>query len=673
MNDLHDIRTIGIIAHIDAGKTTSTERMLYLSGRTHRSGEVDDGSTVMDYLDEERARGITIVSAAATFQWQDTLIHLIDTPGHIDFTAEVERSLRVIDGAVVIFSGVEGVEAQSEKVWFQADRYKLPRLAIINKLDRVGASFERVLGEINDKFQDRGVPLQYPVGSESDFDSVIDLITMQQWRFDEHDAVASDIDSELVEIAESARIAMIERLADHSDELAEAYLQSSELTAKKIYECIRQLTLANQIIPVLAGSAKKTVGIQLLLDSIIRYLPSPADITGIPAFDAKSGADVTLTPGDDAPFAGLVFKVVAGKSADLYYLRTYTGTLQADTAVYQPRTKQAVKLKRLLRLYAKSTEPLDVVGPGDIIGFMGPRDIITGDTLCDRRQQVMFERMNFPEPVISMAIEPQSTKDRGRLEEILTMLAREDPTLNISEDENTGQCILSGMGELHLEVTVKRIVNEFNTAVHAGEPRVAYRESITKAVTETATFERNIGDAELYARATIALSPSVDHSTPFVVENRLRNGNLPKAFVKAAMEALNDGVKTGGNNGYPLIYVKAELMELEIHADRTTDGAVLGAVLQAMDQAISTAGTEILEPMMRVDIFAPEETTGEISNYLQGKRSLIHGVDDVLELKRIRCEMPLAEMFGFSKAVPQLTGGRGSFSMDPCGYRAVES
>lgn len=676
MASLAQIRNISIIAHIDAGKTTSTERMLYYSGASHRLGEVDDGNTVMDYLEEERQRGITIVAAAASFHWRDCLIHLIDTPGHIDFTAEVERSLRVIDGAVVIFSGVEGVEAQSEKVWLQADHYHVPRIAFINKLDRQGASFARVMGQINEKFMDKAVAIQMPVGSEDELAGLIDLIEMKLLTFtgDEGEVVnRAELPPELLQDASQQRQIMIEKLADVSDPIAEQYLEGEEIAPATIVAELRRAVLAGTLVPVLTGSAKRNLGIQPLVDAVVDLLPSPEDVPEIPATATHNGKPVTLEPDADGPFAGLVFKVVATTAADLYYLRTYRGVLKLGDSLLVSRTRKKIRAKRLLRLYAKNVEAIDEVGPGDIVGMVGPRDLQTGDTLCASREQVQFESMAFPEPVLSMAVEPRHSRDKDRVDESLALLCREDPTLAVTVDENTGQRLLAGMGELHLEVKIKRLLEEFNVATKCGMPRVAYRETICRQIIIEETFSKMVGEQELFAGVAIMLRPAERSDQLFTVNNTTRAKGLPKNLVAAAVQALTDGLKTGGNHGYPLIYVEAELRGLTCAGEKTTDGAVLGAVLQALDRAISEAGTALLEPLMRLEILTPEGHLGEVSNELTIRRGLIHDVVEVATLKRINCEVPLAEMFGFSKSLPKLTGGRGSFSMEPCGYKETEA
>ncbi len=674
MQKLDNMRNIGIIAHIDAGKTTITEGMLYFSGCTHRFGNIDEGTTVMDYLAEERQRGITIVAAAATIPWQDCLLHLIDTPGHIDFTAEVERSLRVIDGAVVIFSGVEGVEAQSEKVWRQADTYSVPKIAFINKLDRIGASFQRVLDEINRKFGG-ALALQEPVGIEDQFNSVVDLLTFQLLEFGgpDHDQVErKPVPDELRERMLQKREELIESLADESDELAVAYLEGDEIPVEKLRSVIRDLTLRNRIVPVFAGSAKKQIGVQPLMDAAIEYLPSPADCDVIPAVKVKTEEPVDVRAAEEEPFAGFIFKLVADPSADLLYMRTYSGTLKQNATLINARTGDKVRAKQILRLYAKNTQTLEQVGPGDIVGVIGPKGCGTGDTLCETRRVVSFERITFPEPVISIAVEPRYSRDRDKLAESLELLCREDPTLSQSEDEDTGQLLLSGMGELHLEINLKRLRDEFKTEARTGQPRVAYRETLKTATSEHVVFARTIGENELYAEAEVAFSPLKRGEDLFKVEHSLRNENeIPKAFVQAAVRALSDGLRTGGNHGYPLIYLQAELKSLIVSSEKTTEGAVVGAVLSTIDQAIRHVGTRVLEPLMHLEIITTDETVGEVTMYLQPRRAVIHEMTSAGQIKRISCEVPLAEMFGFSKALPKLTGGRASFTMEPCGYQEL--
>ena len=656
MQDLSQIRNISIIAHIDAGKTSTSEGMLYFTGLTHRIGSIDEGTTVLDYLPEERQRGITIVSAAAALPWNDHLIHLIDTPGHIDFTAEVERSLRVIDGAVVIFSAVEGVEAQSEKVWRQADHYKVPRCAFINKMDRIGAGFDRVLAESNKRFGNLAVAIQMPVGVESDFRGIVDLITMEYLQFTgecneaiERGPIPADVHDE----AKILRDVMLERLADGCDEIMHLFLEGKNIPADLIRRELRKQTLAGKLVPVLTGSAKKRMGVQPLLDAVVDFLPSPLDIGTVPAMKLKDGEALTVGPDPKEAFSGLIFKLIAGASADLIYMRTYSGTLKAGSTVINSRTKEKVRVKQILRLFAKATEPLESVGPGDIVGIIGPQECGTGDTLSDAHRTVAFEKIQFPEPVISIAVEPKMSRDKDKLDASLKLMCREDPTLSLSFDEDTGQRLFSGMGELHLEINLNRLPRDYGVEARTGEPRVAYRETFVKDALITTSFNKLVGETELYAGIAVRFRALPRGGDFFAIENKMRakaGQEVPKAFADAALRGLSDGLRTGGAHGYPLIYVGAELLELTIDPGKTTEAAVIGAALQAVEEVIRQNGSTMLEPVMRLEVVSPDESIGEITGHLQPRRAVIHEMIALATGKRISCEVPLAEMFGFSKA-----------------------
>lgn len=673
---LGQIRNIGIIAHIDAGKTTTTERFLYHSGATHRIGDVDSGTTIMDYLDEERERGITIVAAAASFHWNGKLLHLIDTPGHIDFTAEVERSLRVTDGAVVIFSGVEGVEAQSEKVWRQSDSYAVPKIAFVNKLDRLGASFDRVLSEIKRKFPSvKATPFQIPTGSESSLSGVIDLIEMRHLRFSGDDGAtveAACIPEEFAEAAKAARDEMLSAVAELSDSVANLYLSDAPVPPELLKSEARCLVIANRLCPVLCGSSKRNIGVQPLLDAVCLYLPSPEDRRVIKGSNPKTGEEIEVDA-EGKDFCGLVFKVVAGGSADVHYMRTYSGRLAANDSVFNPRTGEKVRVKRILRLFAKNVEQIDSVGSGDIVGLMGLQNVGTGDTLCAVNRPVALEDIKFPEPVISIAIEPKSSKDKERLDSCLEMLCREDPTLRLQLHEATGQRLLSGMGELHLEIKTKRLHDEFKLDARCGAPQVAFRETIRQPCAVTGVFDRVVGETQLYAEVDFALDPVPKLEKGIEVSSRLGGGKgpgLPRAWAVSAEDTLNNALRTGGNWGYALIYIRASITAIRGSAEKTTEAAVAGAVLDGVRKAISL-GTSLLEPIMRLEILSPDECLGEISGFLQSKRAVIHGLESLPGVKKLSCEVPLAEMFGFSKSLPKLSGGRASFSMEPCGYQEI--
>ncbi|OGV45543.1 MAG: translation elongation factor G [Lentisphaerae bacterium GWF2_44_16] len=673
-----NIRNIGIIAHIDAGKTTLSERFLYYSGKTHRIGNVDEGNTVMDYLDEERSRGITIVAAAASFPWEHNntryLFHLIDTPGHIDFTAEVERSIRVSDGAVVIFSGVEGVEAQSEKVWHQSDIYHVPKIAFINKLDRLGASFTRVLDEIKTKFIGiKAIPFQIPIGIESGFNGLINLIEMNALYFEGEDGshvVKKDIPSDMLAEASRFRDEMISSIAEFSDKIAELYIEEKEIPHELIRSETRLLLAASKICPVFTGSAKKNIGVQPLLDAVADYLPAPGDKGAYMASNPKDGEkiEVKIT---DLSFCGLIFKIVAGGSADLLYVRTYSGKLSVNDTLINARTKEKIKIKRMLRLYSKNVDPIEEALPGDIIGITGPQNVRTGDTLCSVNHPVLLEKIYFPEPVISIAIEPKSNKDKDRLEASLNLLCREDPTLRLSKHENTGQQILSGMGELHLEINANRIRSEFNIEARYGAPQVAFKETLKQACMITGIFDKTLAETHYYAEVDFQLDPVSRLETGIEVLSEIKGkSRIPSGWISSAESALDDSLRTGGNWGYSLIYIRGIIKDIRGTPEKTTEASVAGAVLDGLQKAISK-GTILLEPLMRLEITAPEDVIGEITGYIQARRAVIHSIQTQYGVKRLSCEVPLAEMFGFSKSLPKLSGGRASFSMEPCGYQEI--
>lgn len=556
MTLLDKIRNISIIAHIDAGKTSTTEGFLYYSGLTHRYGSIDEGTTVMDFLAEERARGITIAASAATIPWKDYDFHLIDTPGHIDFTAEVERSLRVIDGAVVIFSAVEGVEAQSEKVWRQADTYAVPKIAFINKLDRVGASFERTVAQIDAKFEGCALPMQMPLGVENDFCGMIDIIKGEQIHFaGERNAetLRAPLDDTMKPQWEEAHAALIEHVSNLSDELAELYLAEEPIPDDLLLNEIRRLTWERKLVPIYLGSAKKNIGIQPLADAVCAFLPSPLDCPPRKAYMLKTDEEVDIKPAPGDPFSGFIFKVNASKTADLYFLRVYSGTLKSNETVVNSRTGERVRARQIFKIYAKTTELIDQARTGDIVGITGLKDCGIGDTLCAPKRLVRLDKINFPEPVISMVVEPKSIKDKDRLDEALSMLCREDQTLEQSISEDTKQRILSGMGELHLEINIKRLIDDFKLEIRCGEPRVAYRETLRAASTECVVFDKMLGDVHLATEVTVDFAPLERTGVMFDVSTTIHDQNIPRAIIQTAERTLSDALHTGGLHGYPLI------------------------------------------------------------------------------------------------------------------------
>lgn len=668
---LQRIRNIGIIAHIDAGKTTVSERFLYYSGKTHRVGDIDDGTTVLDFLEEERERGITITAAAASFDWNGHLIHLIDTPGHIDFTAEVERAIRVIDGAVVIFSGVEGVEAQSEKVWHQSERHQVPKIAFVNKLDRLGASFQRTVEEIEKKFSHiRSVPLQIPSGSESSLSGVADLVSMKILEFSGEDGASvnvSEIPEDMILAASEARIRMLSAVAELSEKIADLFLADAEIPEELLRSEIRSLVIQNKFCPILCGSAKKNIGIQPLLDAVCTYLPSPEDRRYIKGMHPKDLSEVTVDC-HSGHFCGLIFKIFSTSGVELYYMRIYSGKLSCNDTVMNPRTGDKIRVKRIMRLYAGNIESIDSAGTGDIIGLSGISNVVTGDTLCSVGKPILLERISFPEPVISMAVEPKSSKDKDKLDDALAILLKEDPTLSIKTHESTGQRIISGMGELHLEISTKRLKDEFRVDIRTGAPRVAYRETIPEMRSICGTCDKVLGELKLSAEVEFTLSPGDGKSPPEI--SCRHKGQIPTSWVESAETTMRNALSTGGNHGYPLISINAHIADIRSPNEKNAESAVAAAVMDGVRQAVS-AGTVMLEPLMKLEVIALEDSIGEINAYLQSRRAAITGLDDFQGCKRLLCEVPLAELFGFSKSLPRLSGGRASFTMEPCGYQPV--
>ncbi|MFA6930104.1 MAG: elongation factor G [Lentisphaeria bacterium] len=674
MTSIEKIRNLSIIAHIDAGKTSTTEGLLFFSGLSHRYGNIDDGTTTMDFLPDERARGITIAAAAASIPWKDCEFHLIDTPGHIDFTAEVERSLRAIEGAAVIFSAVEGVEAQSEKVWRQADKYQVAKIAFVNKMDRIGASFEHAITQINGKFNDCALPMQLPIGEESDFSGIIDVLTAERIQFSgEHseEVLRFPLDEKQKTQQQAAFEKLIEKVGNFSDAVAMHYLEGKTPSLELLQKEIRRLTIERKLVPVFLGSAKRSLGIQLLADAVVDYLPSPLDVPSYRAFEVRNDSEIEVRPDAKEGFSGFIFKINASTTADLFFLRVYSGTITPNMQLVNSRTREKVRTRQLYKIYAKNTEQIDSAGPGDIVGLAGLKDCGIGDTLCDPKRVLAFEKITFPEPVISMVVEPKFSKDKDKLDESLELLCREDQTLKRSTAEDTGQRLVSGMGELHLEVSLKRITTDFGVDIRMGEPRVAYRETLAATAQTRVVFNKVLGDTTLYTEVAIDFAPLPRGGDSFLIKNTTRDSSIPKALLASAEQALNDGLRTGGLKGYPMIYVAADIRELKFTKETTTPGAVAGAVLETIDQAFRKVGTILLEPLMNLEILTPEDTVGEISMYLQPRRAIIRDIEHLGNIRKILCNVPLAEMFGFGKALPRLSGGRGSFSLEPAGYQEL--
>jgi elongation factor G len=690
--DLRQIRNIGIIAHIDAGKTTTTERILYYTGEIHRMGDVDKGNTTTDYLEEERERGITIVAAAITCHWKDAhgqpiTINIIDTPGHVDFTAEVERSLRVLDGAVVIFSAVEGVEAQSETVWRQAAKYHVPRICFINKMDRIGAEFERVYKEIEERLLDsHPIPIQIPIGAGpegtmGEFQGLIDLISMKALHFKTEDLGSTFTIDEIPDAlrldAEAWRETMLNTLSRDDERFAEefmAHLDGAELTEEMIHSVLRRVTLTGRAHPVLCGSSFKYVGVQRLLDAVAAYLPSPIDRPPIVGHHPKKGTELVRKPSPSEPFAGLVFKITSDAHGDLSFLRIYSGTLKAGTRAYNPGKDKKENCSRLYHIRADDREQITEAGTGDIVGIVGLKDSVTGDTLCDAAHPILLERIDFPETVISMSIEPVSSADKGKLAETLNALAREDPTFTFKVNEETGQTLISGMGELHLEILKNRMTRDFNLKVHVGRPRVSYRETIKRPVKRVeGVCIRQTGGSGLYAKVTIDVEPETQPKGAPVLHfvNRLKGGVIPSEYISAIEAGLREEAKSGGRTGYPLVDLKVTLIDGAYHEVDSNDLAYRFAASDAIRKAVEEAGPVLLEPIMRLEVVTPEDYLGNITADLSSRRALIERTSTRGKLMVIDGRAPLEKMFGYSTQVRSLSQGRASYTMEPLEYAAA--
>lgn len=681
IKSLENVRNIGIIAHIDAGKTTTTERFLYYAGLTHKIGEVHDGEATMDFREDERERGITISSAATTFLWESYQINLIDTPGHVDFTAEVERSLRVLDGAVVVFSGVEGVEPQSETVWRQADHYGVPRIAFINKMDRVGADHERVIEQVRQTLGSNAHFVNLPRGCEGGLDGVIDLFEMKWLVFDPgtrgRELEAREIPVADLPGAAAAREKLIEAVAEVIEELEDKYIAEEEITNAELRAGIRQATLAGDFVPVLCGSSLKDLGIRPVLDAVCEFLPSPTERPPARGTDPEDPETVIeRSPSVDEPFSALVFKVVADQNKDLHWLRVYSGSLSTEERAYNPRTGTRLRLRRLLRLHADKQEPVKSATCGDIVAAPAIKDVVTGDTLCAPEHPITFEDINFPETVVSVAVEARTSADREKLLEVVSRLQREDPTFKSHTNEETGQLILSGMGELHLEVLQNKMERDFNVAARFGRPRVSYRETVLQPVRAEGVFDRRIGEAMAYAKAVLSIEPrpreAGDRSLPpLEIEVGEHLSFLSSEQQAEMLDLLRTGCEAGGSFGYPVVDVKVSVVSLEL--GETTDPTIpTGAALSlALRQAFRDATCAVLEPIMKLEVRMPEDFLGAVVKDLGARRAEIRETTMEGTLTAVRGFVPLSAMFGYSTDMRSLTQGRGSFSLEPFDYRVL--
>ena len=676
--DISKIRNIGIMAHIDAGKTTTTERILYYTKMVHRMGEVHDGATVMDWMEQEKERGITITSAAITCEWRDRIINIIDTPGHVDFTAEVERSLRVLDGAVALFCAVGGVEPQSETVWRQADKYHVPRLAFINKMDRVGADFYRAVQMMKERLGAKPIPIQIPMGSGELFTGLIDLIKMKSVIYNELSLGALweeiDIPQDLLPLAQEYRSKMLESVADYDDEIMEmvVYEHENEISEEQIRKAIRKATIECTIVPVLCGSAFKNKGIQRLLDAVIYYLPSPVDIPPVKGVDPrKTGEDPALRfAGGDQPFAALAFKIVSDPhTGKLTYLRVYSGTAKSGQQVLNTAADKKERLGRIIRMSANKRTDIEEIYAGDIAAVVGLKNTRTGDTLCDPHKPIILERMTFPIPVISMSIEPKTKSDQDSITNALEKIQDEDPTLKVHTNEETGQTLISGMGELHLEIVVDRMLREFKVSANVGAPQVSYRETITKSVKCEGKFIRQSGGHGMYAHVVLQISPN--SKSGYIFENKIVGGVIPKEFINSIDKGVLEAMKTGVLAGYPVQDVHVTLIDGSYHEVDSSEMAFKVAGSIALQDGLRKADPILLEPMMKIEIVLPEIYLGDVMGDLVSRRGKVHGMNARGDGQVISGEVPLAEMFGYATDLRSMTQGRAVFSMEFDHYAGI--
>jgi elongation factor G len=673
---LSRVRNFGIVAHIDAGKTTVSERILFYTGKEHAMGEVHEGAAKMDYLPEERERGITITAAATTIPWRDHELHLIDTPGHVDFTAEVERSLRVLDGAVVVFDGVNGVEAQSETVWRQATRYRVPRVCFVNKMDRPGADFEASVRSVHERLSAVTAPISMPVGSGETFRGVVDLVAMELLEFDPADqgrtVRRSPVPAEVEAEAKARRAALEEVVAEHAEEAGAAWLAAGSLTVAQLKKGLREACLAARVFPVLCGAAFKNVGVQTVLDAVVDYLPSPLEVGDVVGHDPKDPSKEERRPADPkAPLCALAFKIVSESTGDLTFARVYSGTLEQGQALWNPRLAKHERTQRLLRMHANEREPLEAAVAGDIVALVGLKETVTGDTLCDRKAPIVLESMHFPEPVMSMRIEPKSNADRDRLNAALVRLAREDPTFRTHVDADTGETLIEGMGELHLQVLTNRLVRDFGVGANVGKPRVAYRQTVLVTAEAEVTFERQIASKVHAATVKLRVEPAPG-SGQVAFENAAPASRVPAAMAAAVERGVRSAAQGGVGAAFPVIDVKVVLVSGSTHdANPPSEIAFEAAAGQALSKAFDVAKATLLEPAMRLEVQTPNAYTGDVLADLNRRRVVIEASEQHGDARVLTGRVPLSAMFGYSTTVRSLSQGRAGYSMEPAGYDPV--
>ncbi len=682
-------RNIGICAHVDAGKTTTTERVLYYTGISHKIGEVHDGAATMDWMEQEQERGITITSAATTCFWKgmkqqfdEHRVNIIDTPGHVDFTIEVERSLRVLDGAVVVFCGSSGVEPQSETVWRQANRYKVPRIAFINKMDRAGANFLNVVQQMKDRLGASPVPINLPIGAEDDFEGMVDLISMKALYFDLDDMGKSyreeDIPESMLAECEDYREQMLESAAEASEDLMDKYLENGDLTEEEIIAGLRQRTLANEIVLCLCGSAFKNKGVQCVLDAVINYLPSPDEVEAIKGVLEDEETEDQRSSSDEEPFSALAFKIATDPFVGtLTFIRVYSGVLSSGDSVYSPSRRSKERIGRMLQMHANNRTEISEVRAGDICAVIGLKDVSTGETLCDRDKAIILEKMTFPEPVISVAVEPKTKTDQEKMSTALGRLAQEDPSFRVNSDEESGQTIISGMGELHLDVIVDRMKREFDVEANIGKPQVAYRETIRQMVESEGKFVRQSGGKGQYGHVWIKIEPLVHEETEeedkdiYEFVNSIVGGTIPREFIPAVDKGVKEQMEAGVIAGYPLIDVKVTLYDGSFHDVDSSEIAFKVAASQALKDGAMRAKPVLLEPIMKLEVVTPEEYMGDVVGDLNRRRGIVQGMNDIPSGKALNGEVPLAEMFGYATDLRSATQGRATFTMEPLKYAEV--
>ena len=671
---LEKTRNIGIMAHIDAGKTTTTERILYYTGVNYKIGDTHDGTATMDWMEQEQERGITITSAATTCHWKDHRINIIDTPGHVDFTVEVQRSLRVLDGSVTVFCAKGGVEPQSETVWHQADDYKVPRMAFVNKMDIMGADFFNVVGMMKDRLKCNAVPIQLPIGAEDTFKGIVDLVTMRaEVYYDDlgKDVRDEDIPADMMDQAQEYHDALWEAAAELDEELMMKYLEGEEISAAEVKAAIRKGTIENQIVPVLCGTAYRNKGVQMLLDAVIDYMPAPTDIPDIKGVNPKTGEEDSRPSSDDAPFSALAFKIATDPFVGrLTYFRVYSGSITAGSSVLNATKDSRERLGRILQMHANHRQDIDVVYSGDIAGGIGFKNVTTGDTLCDEKHPIILESMNFPEPVIRVAIEPKTKAGQEKMGIALAKLAEEDPTFKTYTDEETGQTIIAGMGELHLEIIVDRLLREFKVEANVGEPQVAYKETIRRSADVDQKYARQSGGKGQYGHVKIIVEPN-ESGKGYEFINKIVGGAIPKEYIEPVNQGIQGAMQAGILAGYPVVDVKVTLYDGSYHEVDSSEMAFKIAGSMAFKEAMKKADPVLMEPIMQVDVMVPEEYMGDVIGGLNARRGQIQGMEPRGGVQAISAAVPLSEMFGYATALRSSTQGRGQYTMQPSHYTEV--